>query len=89
MGSDGALTYPSNLQSFPDEHTTVIPLASGSDSFFVFAAGKIVGQQMGTVVLETTDLQTVAVERLAADRSGPGPTNGLRWAVCENQNGGN
>jgi hypothetical protein len=64
VGPDQTLTYPSNLQTLPDEHTTFIPPfrrdfpppAPGEDNFLVFASSNIAGGTGGTVVLQTSDL---------------------------------
>ena len=58
VGPDITLTYP-NLPVLSDEHTTVIPPASGSGPYLVFAANmKNAAGLGGPVVLETTDLRT-------------------------------
>jgi uncharacterized protein (TIGR03437 family) len=63
VGPDQILTYPSNpsdpnhLLYFPDEHTTIIPPASSSAPYLVFAAGQIAGN-FGAVVLQSTDLKS-------------------------------
>ena len=55
------LTYPNNssnapyLVDLPDEHTTIMPLASGG--YLVFGASKISGGTGGAAVLQTTDLK--------------------------------
>src|SRR5579871_4349265 len=62
-GPDTTLTYPDNptvpghLNGFPDEHTTIIPPASGSADYLVFGAGQIAGGTFGAVVLQTPDLK--------------------------------
>src|SRR5579864_6965369 len=48
---------PNRLLYLPDEHTTIIPPASGSGPFLVFAAAQLYGL-FGAVVLQTTDLKT-------------------------------
>jgi hypothetical protein len=58
VGPDEALSYPSNLPSLPDEHTTVFAPATGSSAYRFFASSSLSGGNSGTVVLETTDLQT-------------------------------
>jgi len=57
VGPDQALTYPGNMAVLPDEHTTFIPPAAGSNTYLVFAAGNV-GSLKGTVVLQTTDFTT-------------------------------
>jgi|GEM_PF-2709636 len=58
VGADEALNYPSNLPSLPDEHTTIFPPAPSSSTYRFFASSSLTGGNSGTVVLETTDLQT-------------------------------
>jgi hypothetical protein len=60
VGPDEALTYPSNLPSLPDEHTTIYPPASGSSAYRFFVSTSLTGGNSGAVVLETTDLKTFA-----------------------------
>jgi hypothetical protein len=60
VGPDEALNYPSNLPSLPDEHTTIFPPAPGSSAYRFFESSSLTGGFSGTVVLETTDLQTFA-----------------------------
>jgi hypothetical protein len=58
VGSDQTLSYPkSQLNGLPDEHTTLMPPASSTGPFLVFAAGQIRGGKFGAVVLQTTDLK--------------------------------
>jgi hypothetical protein len=61
VGPNETLTYPSNMQSLPDEHTTIFPPAAGSSAYRFFAASSLTGGNSGTVVLETTDLLTFKV----------------------------
>jgi hypothetical protein len=56
VGPDEALSYPSNLPSLPDEHTTIFPPAPGSTAYRSFASSSLTGGNSGTVVLQTTDL---------------------------------
>jgi uncharacterized protein (TIGR03437 family) len=62
-GPDQTLTYPSGpasppyLVDLPDEHTTVIPPATPSSPYLVFAASKLSGGTGGAVVLQTSDLK--------------------------------
>ncbi len=56
VGPDQALTYPSSLTTLPDEHTTFIPPASGSDTYLVF--GATTPKTGGGLALETRDLRT-------------------------------
>src|SRR5690349_16633732 len=60
VGADEALTYPSNMPSLPDEHTTVFPPTVGSAAYRFFASTSLTGGNSGTVVLESTDLRTFA-----------------------------
>jgi hypothetical protein len=58
VGPDQALVYPSNLPVIPDEHTTILPPAPGSDRYLVFAANMEIAQRIGgPVVLQTKDLK--------------------------------
>jgi hypothetical protein len=57
VGPDQALVYPSDLITLPDEHTTFMPPAPGSNMYLVFAASSILGGTAGTVVLQTSDLK--------------------------------
>ena len=58
VGPDETLTYPANMPSLPDEHTTIFPPAAGSNAYLVFAASNLTGGNSGTVVLQSTDLKT-------------------------------
>ncbi|MGD0947975.1 MAG: hypothetical protein ABSA52_11130 [Candidatus Binatia bacterium] len=79
VGPDEALTYPSDLTSLPDEHTTFIPPPAGSDTYLVFAA--TFGATTGApVVLETTDLQTFT---LAAGYTQPVMSPPLHFTTCK------
>jgi hypothetical protein len=60
VGADEAISYPPNLPSLPDEHTTIFPPAPGSSAYRFFASTSLTGGFSGTVVLETTDLQGLA-----------------------------
>ncbi|HVN34562.1 MAG TPA: hypothetical protein VMU96_04805, partial [Casimicrobiaceae bacterium] len=60
VGPDELLTYPSNLPSLPDEHTTIFPPAPGSSAYRFFASSSLTGGNSGTVVLETTDFSSFA-----------------------------
>jgi hypothetical protein len=57
VGPDEALTYPVNLPSLPDEHTTIFPPEPGSNAYRIFASSSLTGGTSGAVVLATTDLQ--------------------------------
>jgi hypothetical protein len=57
VGPIEALTFPSNMASLPDEHTTIFPPAAGSTAYRFFAASSLTGGYSGTVVLETSDLK--------------------------------
>ncbi len=63
IGPDQTLSYPSGpanppyLVDLPDEHTTVIPPASGSTTYLIYGASKLSGGSGGAVVLQSTDLQ--------------------------------
>lgn len=65
MLPDATLSYPSNLPSLADEHTTIIPPSfgrdffpppPGEDSYLFFASSSLTGGNSGAVVLETRDL---------------------------------
>jgi hypothetical protein len=43
VGADEALSYPSNLPSLPDEHTTVLAPAPGSSAYRFFASSSLSG----------------------------------------------
>jgi hypothetical protein len=78
VGPDQALTYPSDLTTLPDEHTTFIPPAAGSESYLVFAA-----TFPGTgspVVLETKDLRSFV---LASGYPTPVMSPPLRFSTCK------
>jgi hypothetical protein len=60
VGPGETITYPSNMPSLPDEHTTIIPPAAGSNAYLFFAASSLTNGNSGTVVLETSDLRTFA-----------------------------
>jgi hypothetical protein len=57
VGPDQILSYPSLLVNIPDEHTTLMPLASSIGPYLLFGASKTAGADTtgGAVVLETTD----------------------------------
>jgi hypothetical protein len=58
VGPDETLTYPSNVPSLPDEHSTIIPPAAGLSAYLLFGASRLSGGNSGTVALQTTDLST-------------------------------
>jgi hypothetical protein len=58
VGPDESLTYPANMPSLPDEHTTIFPPGIGSAAYRFFASSSLSGGNSGTVVLETSDLKT-------------------------------
>jgi len=73
VGSDQALTYPTDLFALPDEHVTFIPPQRDAYSYYsnkyvVFAAAGRVATNGGAVVLETSDLRTFS---FAAGYSSP------------------
>jgi len=67
VGPDEALNYPGTLLSFPDEHTTFMPLGAPSGfsqvpdaddhTYLVFGSSSIQGGIGGTIVLQTKDLK--------------------------------
>jgi hypothetical protein len=79
VGPDEALAYPSNLPSLPDEHTTIFPPAAGSTAYRFFASSSLTGGNSGTVVLETTDLQTF---NFAAGYSNQVMSVPVRFTTC-------
>ena len=58
VGPDQAPVYPKSLTIIPDEHTTFLPPAPGSDMYLVFAANMHSKKGSGPVVLQTQDLKT-------------------------------
>jgi hypothetical protein len=78
VGPDQALTYPSNMNVLPDEHTTFFPPAAGSNTYLVFAAGNV-GTLKGTVVLQTTDFTTFT---LASGYSSPVMSPPVAFTSC-------
>ncbi|HUH98625.1 MAG TPA: hypothetical protein VLZ89_14770 [Anaerolineales bacterium] len=56
VGPDQVLTYPGSLTTLPDEHTTFMPPAPGSDTYLVFGAS--VPKTGGGLVLTTKDLHS-------------------------------
>jgi len=68
VGPDQVLVYPPSAGNIPDEHTTIMPPAPGSDMYLVFAANIHNAKGVGPVVLETKDLKTFM---LAAGYSSP------------------
>ena len=60
VGADEALSYPSNLPSLPDEHTTIFQPAPGSNAYLFYASTSLTGGYSGTVPLQTGDLQNFA-----------------------------
>ena len=58
VGPDETLTYPSDVPSLPDEHTTIIPPAAGSSAYLLFGASRLTGGNSGTVALQSSDLMT-------------------------------
>jgi hypothetical protein len=57
VGSDEQLIYPTDLTNLPDEHTSVLPPAPGSNKYLFFSASSILGGSGGAVALETWDLK--------------------------------
>src|SRR6202142_4252446 len=78
VGPDQALAYPSDLTTLPDEHTTLIPPASGSDSYLVF--GATVPKTGGGLVLTTMDLHTFV---LANGYASPVISPTLDFGTCK------
>lgn len=58
VGPDQALAYPAGMTTLPDEHTTFMPSAAGSNSYLVFTA--TIPRTGGALVLATSDLHTFA-----------------------------
>jgi len=79
VGPDESLSYPSNLPSLPDEHTTIFPPTPGSNSYRFFASSSLTGGNSGTVVLESTDLQNFAFAPGYASQVMTAP---VRFSTC-------
>jgi len=79
VGPDEPLSYPSNLPSLPDEHTTIFPTTPGSAAYRFYASSSLTGGFSGTVVLETTDLQNFA---FASGYSTQVMTAPVRFTTC-------
>jgi hypothetical protein len=79
VGPDEALSYPSNLPSLPDEHTTIFPPTPGASAYRIFASSSLTGGTSGTVVLETTDLQNFV---FASGYASQVMTVPVRFTVC-------
>jgi len=58
VGPDESLSYPTNLPSLPDEHTTIFPPAPGSAAYLFFASSSLTSGNSDAVVLQTSDLRT-------------------------------
>jgi hypothetical protein len=78
VGPDQALTYPSNLTTLPDEHTTFIPPASGSDTYLVF--GATIPKTGGGLALSTKDLHSFT---LASGYPNPVISPTLDFTTCK------
>jgi len=85
VGPDETLTYPSNMPSLPDEHSTIFPPAAGSSVYHIYAATKLTGGNSGTVALESTDLQTFVP---AAGYPPQVMTSSIQLRTCVGDNGG-
>jgi hypothetical protein len=85
VGPDETLTYPSNMPSLPDEHTTILPPAAGSSVYRFYAATKLTGGNSGTVALETSDLLTFVP---AAGYPPQVMTSNIELRTCAGDNGG-
>ena len=78
VGPDKALSYPGNLYALPDEHSTFVPPAAGSDSYLVFTAAT---SGFGSpLVLNTKDLQSFT---LAAGFPSPVMSPLLSFKTCK------
>ena len=78
VGSDQPLTYPSDLTTLPDEHTTFIPPASGSDTYLVF--GATIPKTGGGLALTTRDLHAFT---LASGYPNPVISPTLDFTTCK------
>jgi hypothetical protein len=82
-GPDQTLTYPSDLSTLPDEHTTIIPLPVVNPAlpqrYLFFASSSISQGNAGAVVLETTDLQNF---HFARGYSSPVISPPVRFTLC-------
>ena len=79
VGPDEALTYPGNLPSLPDEHTTIFPPEPGSSAYRFFASSSLTGGNSGAVVMATTDLQSFG---FAPGYASQVMTVPVRFTVC-------
>jgi len=79
VGPDQALVYPSDLITLPDEHTTFLPPAPGSNTYLVFAASSILGGTAGTVALQTSDLKNFTY---AAGYTSPVMSPPIHFMTC-------
>ncbi len=77
---DEALSYPSNLATLPDEHTTIFPPAPGSHVYRFFAASSITGGTAGAVVLQTEDLRNFT---FAGGYSSPVMSPPIHFTTCD------
>ncbi|HUI89663.1 MAG TPA: hypothetical protein VLX61_13180 [Anaerolineales bacterium] len=78
VGTDQALSYPGDLTTLPDEHTTFIPPASGSNAYLVF--GATIPKTGGGLVLATKDLHTFT---LASGYPNPMISPSLNFTTCK------
>ena len=78
VGPDLSLSYPSNLTTLPDEHTTFITPASGSDTYLVI--GATIPKTGGGLALTTKDLHTFA---LANGSPSPVISPTLNFTACK------
>jgi hypothetical protein len=58
VGPDRTLTYPGDLFTLVDQHTTFLPPASGTGAYLVFASSSRTGGPAGAVALQTHDLKS-------------------------------
>src|SRR5215475_15200920 len=80
FGPDEALTYPANMPSLPDEHTTIFPPVAGSNAYLFYAATSLTNGTSGTVVLQTTDLKTFTP---TAGYAAQVMTSPVKFASCD------
>lgn len=80
VGADEALTYPSNLPSLPDEHTTIFPPAPGSNVYLFYVSSSLTGGYSGAVPLQTDDLQNFAFATGYANQVMTVP---VRFTTCD------
>jgi hypothetical protein len=80
VGPDQALVYPADLPGLPDEHTTFVPSALGSNVYLVFAASRKGEGPDGAVVLQTSNLKSFTY---AAKYQSPVMVPPIKFMTCK------